>query len=168
MISFPVTTAPAALAAPFVRFWRLEDHERAASVVFGLLGFLVDPVFWVGLLLLAGLGAWDWVLGTRVAHSRDEYDGGRAYNGLLSKLTGVVLVVGLRTLVEYLRASGVPMPADMTVQALAAVLTGALIISEIKSIGEKQVALGGGSLAPVIRILDRLIGIDRHSEAKGN
>lgn len=157
----PVTTAPAALVAPLMRFWRLEDHERAAGVLYGVLGWLIDPVFWLGLLILAGLGAWDWILGTRLASQRDEYDGDRAYNGLLSKLSGVVLVVGLRALVEYLRASGVPMPADMTVQALAAILTGALIVSEIKSIGEKQVQLGGGSIAPVIRLLDRIIGIER-------
>lgn len=159
--SQPITTAKAALAGPFVRLMRLDDTERYSSAVFGLLGFLVDPVFWLGLLLLAGFGVWDWVLGTRLAHLRKEYDGDRAYNGLLSKMTGVVLVIGLRALVEYLRASGVPMPADMTVQALAGILTAALVVSEIKSIGEKQVNLGGGSLAPVIRLLDRIIGIER-------
>lgn len=160
-MQYPPVTAPGALAAPFVRMWRLDDDERAASVIYGLLGWLVDPVFWLGLLILVGFGMWDWILGTRLASQRNEYDGDRAYNGLLSKLTGVVLVVGLRALVEYLRASGVPMPADMTVQAMAAILTGALVVSEVKSIGAKQVHLGGGSIGPVIRLLDRLIGIDR-------
>src|SRR5690606_13433331 len=159
-MQYPPVTAPGALAAPFVRLWRLEDHERGAGVIYGLFGWLVAPVFWLGLLILAGFGVWDWILGTRLAHLRDEYDGDRAYNGLLSKLTGVVLVVGLRALVEYLRASGVPMPADMTVQAMAAIITGALIVSEIKSIGAKQVHLGGGSIGPVIRLLDRIIGIE--------
>src|SRR5690625_6429355 len=111
-MQYPPLTAPAALAAPMVRVWRLTGDEKVAGAIYGLLGWLIDPVFWLGLLLLAGLGAWDWILGTRLAALRDEYDGDRAYNGLLSKLTGVVLVVGLRALVEYLRASGVPMPTE--------------------------------------------------------
>lgn len=166
MTQLPANNVQSALAAPFLRISRLDDQERAASVALGLLGWIADPVLWFGLAILVGFGLWDWILGTRLAHQRGEYDGDRAYNGLLSKVTGVVLVVGLRALVEYLRASGVPMPADMTVQAAAAVLTGALIVSEVKSIGEKQVQLGGGSIAPLIRLLDRLIGIRREGEER--
>lgn len=157
----PVTTAPAAVVAPFMRFWRLTEDEKTTSVLFGMLSFMVDPVFWVGIMILALFSAWDWLLGTRLAVWRREYDGDRAYNGLLSKMTGVFVVVGLRLFVEWLRASGVPMPAEMTVGVAGAVLTSALIVSEVKSIGEKQVQLGGGSLAPVIRMLDRILRIER-------
>lgn len=160
-MQLPPITAPGALAAPFVRAWRLSGDEAASGMLFGVLGFLVDPVFWVGVLLLALFSAWDWLLGTRLAVWRREYDGDRAYNGILSKMSGVFVVVGLRVFVEYLRASGVPMPAEMTVGIAGAVLNSVLIVSEVKSIGEKQVQLGGSSLAPVIRMLDRILRIER-------
>lgn len=160
-MQLPPTTAPAALVAPFVRAWGLSGDEAASGVLFGALAFVFDPIYWLGVGLLVVVSVWDWLLGTRAALRRKEYDGSRALNGLISKATGVVLIFALRGLVEYLRASGLPMPADMTVQAAGATLTAIFIVSEIRSIGEKQVEFGSRTLAPVIRFLDRIIGIDR-------
>jgi hypothetical protein len=157
------TTAPSALAAPFIRLWRLDEDERTVGVLIGLFGFLADPIFWGGLGLLAFFGAWDWILGTRIAVWRDEYDGARAYNGILSKLTGLILVFGFRALSGWAALAGI-MPAEAVAGVIGSAATAGLILAEIKSIGGKQVELGGGSLTPIVRMFDRLFGIDRTKE----
>lgn len=161
--SLPANTAPAALLAPFIRFWRLEVDEKAVSAAAGIFAFLIDPVFWMGFFLLALFGAWDWLLGTRLASWRDQYDGARAYNGILSKLTGLVLVFGFRALSGWASLAGI-LPAEAAAGVVGSIATAGLILAEIKSIGEKQVQLGGGSLGPIVRMFDRLFGLDRNAD----
>lgn len=161
-MQLPATTAPAAIAAPFVRGWHYIEGERAATATYALLGFLFDPVFWFGLAILGWFGIWDWVLGVRLAYRTDTYDDARATNGIISKLTGFAVLGGCRALVEFFRASGLPMPAEMTVGIAGALFTGALVISEMRSISRKEIALlGHSSLEPVIQLLDLILRIKR-------
>lgn len=162
-VQLPATTALAALSAPLIRLWRLTEQERAVSVLAGIFGFLWDPVFHVGLGLLLFFNAWDWLLGVRLASWRREYDGAIAFNGALSKLTALVLVVGLRTLEAWAPAAGIA-PGAVAAGLIANGALAGLIVVEMKSVGEKYVALGGGSLAPLFGALDRLLGARRGGE----
>jgi hypothetical protein len=161
-MQYPPTTAPGAIAAPLVRAWRLTEDEKVASAVYGLLGFLLDPVFWFGIAILFAFSAWDWILGTRVAVTDDRFDGARAYNGVLSKVTGIFMAIGLRAFAEYLKAEGVPVAIGAAVHVGGVGFTGALIVGEIRSISVNQARLGSNSsLMPIVRMLDRILGIDR-------
>jgi hypothetical protein len=151
------------LIAPLVRIWRLDLDEKAVGAIMGIFGFLADPVFWAGFGLLAFFGAWDWLLGTRLATWRDKYDADRAYNGILSKLTGLVMVFGFRALAGWADKAGI-MPAEAVAGVIGSAATAGLILAEVKSIGAKQIELGGGSLTPIVRMFDRLFGIDRTKE----
>lgn len=156
-VQLPATTALAALLAPIVRLWRLTDQERAASVLMGIFGFLWDPVFHVGLGLLLFCNASDWLLGVRLASWRKQYDGAIAFNGALSKLVALVLVIVLRVLEAWAPAAGIA-PGGIAAGVIANGAMAGLIFVEMKSIGEKYVALGGGSLAPLFSAFDRLLG----------
>lgn len=151
------STAASALVAPLIRLRQTNADDRAASVVAGILGFVWDPVFWVGIGLLMALNAWDYILGYRVADLEDRWSGTVAFNGALSKLTALVLLVALRVLEAWLPEAGVT--GDVATHGfLATTATAGLIISEFHSILRNDRRLGGRALAPIHRAIAALGG----------
>lgn len=145
-----------ALAGPVRRLIQTSESERAASTLAGIFAFLWSPIFWVGYGTLFILNCLDFALGVRVAGA--DYDGDRALNGAISKLTALILLFVLHVLEHWAPAAAAAVGVDVagTRGALAFAATCALILVEIRSIGAKTQALGTNSLGPLLSALDKL------------
>lgn len=146
----------AVLLSPFERLRHASAEDVTLGVTAAIFGFLWDPLFWVGFGILFLLNGWDYLLGVRIAYSRDEFVGHRAFNGALSKITGLLLLFTLRVVEAWAPLAGLTVGGIETGGMIATGATAVLILVEVHSIDQHARELGGRGLGPVRRALDFL------------
>jgi phage-related holin len=140
------------LGAPFKRLFDTPEIGAGAALLVACWQWITGEPFHAALALMLVTAAIDYIAGTVTAHVLGEYKAGIAYNGALSKLLGLVLVLIVRALEGFIALTGF-LDSNGAIATAAAV---SLIAVDIVSIAKHRQRLGGEPIPFITALTDWL------------
>jgi phage-related holin len=138
--------------SPFRRLAETPEGGMAAAGLAALGQWMIGGLFGVALLLVLATAFIDWLAGVVTAHRLHEYKAGIAYNGALSKLLGLVLVMLVRALEGFIAYAGL-LDSNGWLATAAAV---SLVAVDLVSIAKHRRRLGGEPIPFITALTDWL------------
>lgn len=127
-----------AYIAPFDRLLDAPNWAHAFGVIGSVLTYLVTDLFTSALFLIAASGCVDYMLGIRIAKARKVYDPAIAHAGVISKISGIAIMMLARMAEYWMMNAGVVNTRGM----IAAGLTLSLFAVDLDGIQAKREQLG--------------------------
>ena len=140
----------ALLLSPVRRLMETPESGAVTAVILALWQKMTGTPFGYALTLVIITTAIDYVAGSITAHSLKEYKSGLAYNGALSKILGLVLVLLVRALEGFVAKTSF----FDTNGALATAAAVSLIAVDLVSISKHRQRLGGTPIPFVSALAD--------------